>query len=99
MTCGSRAELADAIHGRYWAATANKQAKLPRYRISPAKSAGFIAMNNAIMRPRAKPRIVPAATPRQSTFCSPFVISHLQGLPPPYHYPRANDQQLQASSQ
>jgi hypothetical protein len=70
-------------------------AKLPSYRISPAKSSGFIAMNNAIMRPRAKPTIVPAATPRQSALCSPFVISHLQGLPPPYHYPRENDQQLQ----
>jgi hypothetical protein len=33
-------------------------------------------MNNAIMRPRAKPTIVPAATPRQSTFCSPCVIAH-----------------------
>jgi len=81
--------------GRYWAATAKKLAKLPSYRISPAKSSGFIAMNNAIMRPRAKPTIVPATTPRQSTFCSPFVILHLQGLPPRYHYPRANDQQLQ----
>lgn len=92
MTYGSRAEFADAIHGRYRAASAKKLAKLPSYRISPAKKSGFNAMNNAIMRPRAKPVIVPAATPRQSTFCSPFVISHLQGRPPPYHYPRANDQ-------
>jgi hypothetical protein len=99
MTDGSRAELADAIHGHYRAATAMKLAKLFSYRISPAKSSGFIAMNNAIMRPRAKPTIVPADTPRQSTFCSPFVISHLQRLPPPYHYPTAIDQQLQASSQ
>jgi hypothetical protein len=99
MNYASRAELADTIDGRYRAATAKKLAKLPSYRISPAKSCGFIAMNNAIMRPRAKPTIVPAATPRQSTFCSPFVISHLQGLPPPYHYPTAIDQQLQASSQ
>jgi hypothetical protein len=74
MTYGSRAELADAIHGRYRAATAKKLAKLPCYRISPVKSSGFIAMNNAIMRPRAKPTIMPAAAPRQSTFCSPFVI-------------------------
>jgi hypothetical protein len=47
-----------------------------------------------IMRPRARPTIVRAAAPRQSTFCSAFVISHLQGLPPPYRYPRANDQEL-----
>ena len=43
---GSRAELADAILGRYRAATAKKLAKLPSYRISPAKSSGFIAMND-----------------------------------------------------
>jgi hypothetical protein len=53
--------------------------------------AGFIAMNNAIMTPRAKPTIVPAATPRQSTFCSPFVNSHLQRLLLLYYYPTAND--------
>ena len=99
MIDGSRAELADAIHGCLSGGTAKKPAKLPSYRISPAKRSGFIAMNNEIMRPRAKPTIVPAATPRQSTFCSPFVISHLQGLLPPYHYRTAIYQQLQASSQ
>jgi len=46
----------------------------PNYRISPAKSAGFIAINNAIMRPTANPMIVPAATPRVSILCSPVVI-------------------------
>jgi hypothetical protein len=60
VTYGSRAELTDAIHGRYRAATAKKLAKLPSYRINPAKSSGFIAMNSAIMRPRANPTIVPA---------------------------------------
>ncbi|MGO8973744.1 MAG: hypothetical protein ACLQJ0_30570 [Steroidobacteraceae bacterium] len=74
MTDGSRAELADAIHGRYRAASAKKLAKLPSYRISPAESSGFIAMNNVIMGPRARPTIVRAAAPRQSTFCSAFVI-------------------------
>jgi hypothetical protein len=64
--------------------------KLPRYRISPAKGAGFIAMNNVIMRPRAKPTIVPAATPRQSIFRSPYVISHLQRLPLLYYRSTAN---------
>jgi hypothetical protein len=49
------------------------------------------------MRPRAKPTTVPAATQRQSIFCSPFVISHLQWLPPPYRYPRANDRALLAT--
>jgi hypothetical protein len=33
-------------------------------------------MNSAIMRPRAKPTTVPAATPRASTFCALIVISH-----------------------
>jgi hypothetical protein len=99
MTYGSRAGLADAIHGRYQAATAKKLAKRPSYRISSVKSSGFIAMNNAIMKPRAKPTIVPAATPRQSTFCSPFVISYLQGAMPRYHYVRVDGKQLQASSQ
>lgn len=95
----SRAELAEAIPGRYRAATAKEPAQLPSYRTSPAKSSGFIAMNNAIMKPKARPTIVPAATPRQSIFCSPYVISHLQGLLPPYHYRTAIYQQLQASSQ
>ena len=50
------------------------------YRISPANSSGFISMNSAIRRPRTIPNSVPAPTPRQNTFCSPFVISHLQVL-------------------
>ena len=33
-------------------ATAKKRAKLTSYRISLAKSSGFIAINNAIMKPR-----------------------------------------------
>ena len=61
---------------RYRATIAKKLAKLPSYRINPAKSSGFVAMHKAIMRLRAKPTIVPAAAPRQSTFRSPFVISH-----------------------
>src|SRR5580700_7463000 len=36
-------------------------------------------MNNAIMRPVANPTTIPAATPRQSTFCSLFVIWPSQG--------------------
>jgi hypothetical protein len=43
-------------------------ATLSSYRINPARSSGFIAANNAIMTPSAKPTIVPAATPRQSIF-------------------------------
>jgi hypothetical protein len=35
MTYGSRAELADAIHGRYRAATAKKLAKLPSCQTHP----------------------------------------------------------------
>jgi hypothetical protein len=44
------------------------QPQRPSYLISPAKSAGFIAMNNVMMRPMATPISVPAATPRASIF-------------------------------
>lgn len=67
-----------------------EEPKQPSYWISPAKSSGLIAMTKAIMPPMANPIIVPAATPRQSTFCSPLVISHLQMLPPLYRNPRSN---------
>lgn len=42
------------------------------------------------MPPTAKPMSVPATTPRQSIFCSPFVISHLQRPPRRYHNPRSS---------
>jgi hypothetical protein len=47
-------------------------------------------MNNAIMSPTATPMIVPAATPRQSTFCSLAVISTSQRQGKPYHIPKAH---------
>ena len=50
----------------------------PSYWISPAKNSGFIAMQSAIIPPMTKPMSVPAATPRQSIFRSPFVTSHLR---------------------
>lgn len=52
-------------------------------RVSAAKNSGLIAIDKAIMRPRAKPISVPAATPRQSIFSSPFVIFALRGVPRP----------------
>jgi hypothetical protein len=45
---------------------------------SPKTVPALIAMNNAIISPTANPTIVPAATPRQSTFCSLVVISTSQ---------------------
>jgi hypothetical protein len=39
---------------------------------------GLTAMTNAIISPTANPTIVPAATPRQSIFCSLVVISTSQ---------------------
>jgi hypothetical protein len=50
----------------------------------------LIVMNNAIMSPTATPMIVPAATPRQSTFCSLAVISTSQRQGKPYHIPKAH---------
>lgn len=50
-------------------------------------SSGLIVMNNAIISPITTPVIVPAATPRQNTFCSLVVISTFQRHGKPYHIP------------
>ena len=47
-------------------------------------SSGLIVMNNAIISPTTNPTIVPAATPRQNTFCSLGVISTSQRHGKPY---------------
>jgi hypothetical protein len=52
--------------------------KQRNYGIRALNSSGLIAMNNAIISPTANPTIVPAATPRQSAFCSLVVISTSQ---------------------
>ena len=55
------------------------------YGIRALNSSGLIAMNNAIISPTTNPTTVPAATPRQSTFCSLGVISTSQRHRKPYH--------------
>jgi hypothetical protein len=60
--------------------------KQRNYGIRALNSYGLIAMNNASMSPMTNPIIVPAATPRQSTFCS-LVISPSQTHGKPYHIP------------
>jgi hypothetical protein len=52
--------------------------KQRNYGIRALNSSGLIAMNNANISPITNPIIVPAATPRQSTFCSLVVISTFQ---------------------
>lgn len=51
--------------------------RVGNYHIRAPNSSGLIAMDNAISPPTANPTSVPAATPRQSTFCSLGVISNL----------------------
>jgi hypothetical protein len=51
------------------------EGQLNSYCIRALNSSGLTAMTNAIMSPSANPMSVPAATPRQSTFCSLGVTS------------------------
>ena len=62
-----------------------EERKQRNYGIRALNSSGLIAMNNAIISPTTNPTTVPAATPRQSTFCSLGVISTSQSHGKPYH--------------